>query len=176
MDDKESTFEEIIDAYLAYLQVTFVNPTMDRALSILQKFALDAQKGKIVKDKIRFGAPWKHPPRKDDPFLCSKWEKFQLMDFIQSLVSAEFGQPLSDDPCVSAMIERFENLKKWKDPGTFTEQDLCPTNGYSRWIMCITQLGQVPYLSFRFNKLFKASGYQVSAIVYLLHYHMELHQ
>nr|KAJ0226358.1 hypothetical protein LSAT_V11C100048280 [Lactuca sativa] len=133
MDDKESTFEEIIDAYLAYLQVTFVNPAMDRALSILQKFTLDAQKGKI----------------------------------------------------------RFENLKNWKDPGTFTEQDiddwilkqqqeekkkrqrqerkkekkLCPTNGYSRWIMCITQLGQVPYLSFRFNKLFKASGYQVSAIV-----------
>lgn len=45
---------------------------MDNALSILQKFALDAQKGKIVKDKIRFGAPWKHPPRKDDPFLRSE--------------------------------------------------------------------------------------------------------
>nr|KAJ0197476.1 hypothetical protein LSAT_V11C700370010 [Lactuca sativa] len=161
-------------------------------------FALDAQKGKIVKDKIRFGAPWKHPPRKDDPFLHSEWEKLQLMDFIQSLVSAEFGinyfvdcsLEIFDDPCVNAIIERFENLKKWKDPGTFTEQDiddrilkqqqeeekkrqrrerkkekkLCPTNGYSRWIMCITQLGQVPYLSFRFNKLFKASGYQVSTI------------
>lgn len=68
---------------------------MDNALSILQKFALDAQKGKIVKDKIRFGAPWKHPPRKDDPFLRSEWEKLQLMDFIQSLVSAEFGVCLS---------------------------------------------------------------------------------
>ncbi|GJR36998.1 hypothetical protein Tco_1212682 [Tanacetum coccineum] len=58
MSDKESTFEDIIDAYLAYLQVTVVNPAMDRALPLLQKFALDAQKGKIPKDKLRFGAPW----------------------------------------------------------------------------------------------------------------------
>ncbi|XP_024959102.1 uncharacterized protein LOC112500064 isoform X2 [Cynara cardunculus var. scolymus] len=91
MEDKESTFEDIIDAYLAYLQVTVVNPAMDRVLSLLQKFALDAQKGKIPKDKLRFGAPWRHPPNKDDPCLRSEWAKLQLMDFIQSLVNAEFG-------------------------------------------------------------------------------------
>lgn len=67
MNDKESTFEEIIDAYLAYLQVTVVvNPAMKRALSIVQKYALAAQKSNIVKDKLRFGASWRHPTRKDD--------------------------------------------------------------------------------------------------------------
>ncbi|KAI3702594.1 hypothetical protein L6452_28340 [Arctium lappa] len=113
MDDKESTFEDIIDAYLAYLQVTVVNPAMDRVLSLLQKFALDAQRGKIPKDKLRFGAPWRHPPKKDDPCLRSEWAKLQLMDFIQSLVNAEFGinyfsdcsLEIFDDPSVNAMIE-----------------------------------------------------------------------
>lgn len=64
---------------------------MDRALSLLEKFALDAQKGKIPEDKLRFGAPWRHPPKKDDPCLRSEWAKLQLMDFIQCLVNAEFG-------------------------------------------------------------------------------------
>lgn len=113
MDDKESTFEDIIDAYLAYLQVTVVNPAMNRALSLLQKFALDAQKGKIPKDKLRFGAPWRHPPNKDDPCLRSEWAKLQLMDFIQCLVDAEFGVnyfadcslEIFDDPSINAMIE-----------------------------------------------------------------------
>nr|KAJ0200339.1 hypothetical protein LSAT_V11C600336710 [Lactuca sativa] len=95
MNDKESTFKDIIDAYITYLQVTVVNPAMDRALSILQKFAFDAQKGKIVKDKLRFGAPWKHPLCKDDPYLRSEWAKLHLMDFNQYLVSAEFGVYLS---------------------------------------------------------------------------------
>ena len=64
---------------------------MDRALSLLQNFALDAQKGKIPKDKLRFGAPWRYPPNKDDPSLRSEWAKLQLMDFIQCFVNAEFG-------------------------------------------------------------------------------------
>ncbi|PWA80178.1 embryo defective protein [Artemisia annua] len=113
MSDKESTFEDIIDAYLAYLQVTVVNPAMDRALSLLQNFALDAQKGKIPKDKLRFGAPWKYPPNKDDPSLRSEWAKLQLMDFIQCFVNAEFGinyfgdcsLEIFDDPSANAMIE-----------------------------------------------------------------------
>lgn len=64
---------------------------MDRAQSLLQKFAVDAQKSKVPKDKLRFGAPWRHPPKKDDPCLHSEWAKLQLMDFIQCLVNAEFG-------------------------------------------------------------------------------------
>lgn len=64
---------------------------MDKALSILQKFASDARSGKISKDRLRFGAPWKHPPLRDSSALDSQWAKLQLMDFIQSLVNAEFG-------------------------------------------------------------------------------------
>ena len=64
---------------------------MDKASSILQKFAIDAQSGRIPKDRLRFGAPWRHPPRTDNPKLRLQWAKLQLMDFIQSLVSTEFG-------------------------------------------------------------------------------------
>lgn len=91
MSEKSSRFEDIVDAYLAYLQVTVVNPAMDRALSLLQKFAVDARNGRILKDKLCFGAPWRHPPSSDDPTLCRQWAKIQLMDFVQCLVNAEFG-------------------------------------------------------------------------------------
>ena len=68
-----------------------VNPAMDKALSLLQKFANDARNGKIPKDRLQFGAPWRHPPRTDNPALCLEWAKLQLLDFVQSLVNAEFG-------------------------------------------------------------------------------------
>ena len=64
---------------------------MDKALSLLQKFSLDAYNGKIPKDRVRFGAPWRHPPHTDDPIHHLEWAKIQLMDFVQSLVNAEFG-------------------------------------------------------------------------------------
>ncbi|KAI8008362.1 hypothetical protein LOK49_LG07G02633 [Camellia lanceoleosa] len=113
LDDKASTFEDIVDAYLAFLQVTVVNPAMDKALSLLQRFANDAQNGKIPKDRLRFGAPWRHPPRTDNPALCLEWAKLQLMDFIQSLVNAEFGVnyladcslEILDDPSAIALLE-----------------------------------------------------------------------
>ncbi|CAL5342363.1 unnamed protein product [Camellia sinensis] len=113
MDDKASTFEDIVDAYLAFLQVTVVNPAMDKALSLLQRFANDARNGKISKDRLRFGAPWRHPPRTDNPALCLEWAKLQLMDFIQSLVNAEFGVnyladcslEILDDPSAIALLE-----------------------------------------------------------------------
>ncbi|KAL7185865.1 hypothetical protein ACSBR2_027762 [Camellia fascicularis] len=115
MDDKASTFEDIVDAYLAFLQVTVVNPAMDKALSLLQRFANDARNGKIPKDRLRFGAPWRHPPRTDNPALCLEWAKLQLMDFIQSLVNAEFGVnyladcslEILDDPSAIALLEVF---------------------------------------------------------------------
>ena len=52
------------------LQVTVVNPAMDKALSLLQKFANYTQNGKIPKDRLQFGAPWRHPPRTDN-LLCA---------------------------------------------------------------------------------------------------------
>ncbi|CAK7349040.1 unnamed protein product [Dovyalis caffra] len=96
LEDKASTFEDIVDAYLSYLQVTVVNPAMDKAQEFLQKFANDARSGKIPKDRLRFGSPWRHPPKRDDPTLCQQWAKLQLLDFVQSLVNTEFGYNLPD--------------------------------------------------------------------------------
>ncbi|XP_057506857.1 uncharacterized protein LOC130790028 [Actinidia eriantha] len=113
LDEKGSTFEDIVDAYLAFLQVTVVNPAMDKALSLLQKFANDARNGKIPEDRLQFGAPWRHPPRTDNPALCLEWAKLQLLDFVQSLVNAEFGVnylgdhslEILDDPSSVALLE-----------------------------------------------------------------------
>ncbi|KAK9285425.1 hypothetical protein L1049_024618 [Liquidambar formosana] len=113
MDDRGSTFEDIIDAYLAFLQATVVNPAMEKALTLLQKFAVDARSGRISEDKLRFGAPWRHPPRTDNPTLCLEWAKLQLIDFVQSLDNAEFGVnyladcslEIFDDPAALALLE-----------------------------------------------------------------------
>ncbi|KAJ0054204.1 hypothetical protein Pint_01958 [Pistacia integerrima] len=113
MEDKSSTFEDIVDAYLAYLQVTVVNPGMHKALLFLQKFADDAKSGRIPKDRLRFGAPWRHPPQTDDTTVLKEWAKLQLMDFVQSLVRVEFGinyladcsLEILDDPAAVAMLE-----------------------------------------------------------------------
>ncbi|KAH8517896.1 hypothetical protein H0E87_005713 [Populus deltoides] len=113
LEDKASTFEDIVDAYLAYLQVTVVNPAMDKALEFLQKFAKHAKSGKIPKDRLRFGSPWKHPSKLDDPTQCQQWAKLQLLDFVQSLINTEFGVnylgdcsfEIFDDPCTVALLE-----------------------------------------------------------------------
>lgn len=111
--DRASTFEDIVDAYLAYLQISVVNPAMDRALEILQKFAIDVRNGKVSDDKLRFGAPWRHPPKVDDPKLRMEWAKLQLMDFVKSLINAEFGvnyridysEEIFDDPSALALLQ-----------------------------------------------------------------------
>ncbi|KAK4741994.1 hypothetical protein SAY87_025582 [Trapa incisa] len=114
INDKSTTFEDIVDAYLAYLQVTVVNPAIDRSLKIIKKFAADAQSGRISKDKLHFGAPWRHPPPvATDSTQRLDWAKLQLIDFLQSLVSTEFGvnylvdctHEVLDDPAVVAMLE-----------------------------------------------------------------------
>lgn len=110
---KASTFEDIVDAYIAYLQITVVNPALDRALEILQKFAIDVYNGKVSKDKLRFGAPWRHPPQIDDPKLHMEWAKLQLMDFVQSFTNTEFGvnyrsdysEEIFDDPSTVALLQ-----------------------------------------------------------------------
>ncbi|XP_057754481.1 uncharacterized protein LOC130973824 [Arachis stenosperma] len=112
-EDKASTFEDIVDAYLAYLQITVLNPAMDRALEILQKFAIDVCNGEVSKDRLRFGAPWRCPPQIDDPILRMEWAKLQLMDFVQALVNTEFGvnyridysEEILDDPSAVALLE-----------------------------------------------------------------------
>ncbi|KAK7407673.1 hypothetical protein VNO78_09682 [Psophocarpus tetragonolobus] len=112
-EDKNSTFEDIVDAYIAYLQVTVVNPALDRALEILQKFAIDVYNGKVSEDKLRFGAPWRHPPKSDDPKLQMEWAKLQLVDFVQSLANTEFGinyrsdysEEIFDDPSTVALLQ-----------------------------------------------------------------------
>lgn len=58
---------------------------------LLQKFAFDVQSGKVLEDRLRFGAPWRHPPSSDSPTTCMEWAKIQLMDFVQSLANTEFG-------------------------------------------------------------------------------------
>lgn len=68
---------------------------MDKALKLLQKFATGACNGRISKDKLQFGAPWRHPPLSDDPTLCVEWAKIHLMDFIQSFANTEFGVSVS---------------------------------------------------------------------------------
>lgn len=72
-------------------QVTVVNPAMESALLIVQKFAFDAYNGKVSEDRLHFGAPWRHPPRTNDPVSSIMWAKIQLIDFVQSLVITEFG-------------------------------------------------------------------------------------
>ncbi|WVZ64146.1 hypothetical protein U9M48_013710 [Paspalum notatum var. saurae] len=110
----DKNIEEIIDMYLAHLQVSVVNPAMETALEMLQKFASDVREGKIPENRLSFGAPWRHPPRYDNPDLSYKWAKIQLMDFVQSFVNTEFGVnyladdslEILDDPAAVAMTER----------------------------------------------------------------------
>lgn len=109
----DTNIEEIIDTYLAHLQVSVVNPAMQTALSMVQKFASDVREGKIPENRLCFGAPWRHPPRTDDPDISHKWAKIQLMDFVQSFVKTEFGLnyladdslEILDDPAAVAMME-----------------------------------------------------------------------
>jgi hypothetical protein len=68
-----------------------VNPAMQTALSMVQKFASDVCEGKIPENRLSFGAPWRHPPRTDNPDTSYKWAKIQLMDFVESFVNTEFG-------------------------------------------------------------------------------------
>ncbi|EEE69388.1 hypothetical protein OsJ_28741 [Oryza sativa Japonica Group] len=87
----DQNIEEIIDIYLAHLQVSVVNPAMEAALGMVQKFASDVREGKVPENRLSFGAPWRHPPQGGNPDASYKWAKIQLMDFVQSFVNTEFG-------------------------------------------------------------------------------------
>ncbi|KAJ6729235.1 EMBRYO DEFECTIVE 1381 [Salix viminalis] len=142
LEDKASTFEDIVDAYLAYLQVTVVNPAMDRALELLQKFANDAKSGKIPKDRLRFGSPWKHSSKLDDPTQCQQWAKLQLLDFVQSLINTEFGVnylgdcsfEIFDDPCTVALLE-VGLLYAQRDPSLIRPISIAIQRCLVRWLV-----------------------------------------
>ncbi|KAJ6710747.1 EMBRYO DEFECTIVE 1381 [Salix koriyanagi] len=142
LEDKASTFEDIVDAYLAYLQVTVVNPAMDRALELLQKFANDAKSGKIPKDRLRFGSPWKHSSKLDDPTQCQQWAKLQLLDFVQSLINTEFGVnylgdcsfEIFDDPCTVALLE-VGLLYAQRDPSFIRPISIAIQRCLVRWLV-----------------------------------------
>lgn len=68
-----------------------MNPAMESALAIIQKFASDVRKGIIPEGRLFFGAPWRRPPRSEDPDASLNWAKIQLMDFVQSYINTEFG-------------------------------------------------------------------------------------
>lgn len=142
LEDKASTFEDIVDTYLAYLQVTVVNPAMDRALELLQKFANDAKSGKIPKDRLRFGSPWKHSSKLDDPTQCQQWAKLQLLDFVQSLINTEFGVnylgdcsfEIFDDPCTVALLE-VGLLYAQRDPSLIRPISIAIQRCLVRWLV-----------------------------------------
>ncbi|XP_021772561.1 uncharacterized protein LOC110736606 [Chenopodium quinoa] len=168
IDHKRSTFEDIVDAYLAYLQITVVNPAMDKALSLLQKFALDALNGKIPKDKLRFGAPWRHPPRTDDPSLRLQWAKVQLMDFVQSLVNTEFGLnyfadcslEIFDDPSAVALLE-VGVLYAQRDPSFIRPVSRGMQRCLVRWLVQEQlQMNWFASLRFLWQRLFRGRYYR----------------
>lgn len=82
-----------------------MNPAMDKAVSLIQRFAVDANSGKISQDRFCFGAPWRHPPPANYPNF--EWAKLQLMDFVQSLVNAEFGVPYLHHLCDLILLDAF---------------------------------------------------------------------
>ena len=68
-----------------------MKPAMDSAMDILKKFVDDVRNEKVPESRLRFGTPWRHPPSSHDPSKSHLWAKINLMDFVQSLVNAEFG-------------------------------------------------------------------------------------
>ncbi|XP_024047737.1 uncharacterized protein LOC102613028 isoform X2 [Citrus sinensis] len=168
MEDRASTFEDIVDAYLAYLQITVVNPAMDKALLLLQKFAFDAKNGRVLEDKLRFGAPWRHPPRTDDTILLAEWAKIQLMDFVQALVRTEFGVnyladcslEIFDDPAAVALLE-VGLLYAQRDPSFMRPISRGIQRCLVRWLVLEQmKLSFWNYLQFHWQRFFRGRSYR----------------
>lgn len=166
--NSQSNFEDIVDAYLAFLQVTEVNPAMESVLTILQKFASDARRGKIPKDQLHFGAPWRHPPRTDDPVANSKWAKIQLMDFVQSLVNTEFGVnyladrsfEILDDPSLSGMLE-VGLLYQQRDPSFIRPISVGIQRCLVRWLVQTRmEMSLRDHLSFLWQRIIRGRSYR----------------
>nr|XP_024361784.1 uncharacterized protein LOC112275554 isoform X2 [Physcomitrium patens] len=112
MKNDDLDIEDCIDLYLAYLQVTAVDPAMDAALALLEQFASKAMKGDIDGNLLQHGAPWRDFPRNDDKQQRQRWARIQMVDFVQAFTSTEFGvnylggdMELLDDPAARALIQ-----------------------------------------------------------------------
>ncbi|CAI8597822.1 unnamed protein product [Vicia faba] len=166
--DRDSTFEDIVDAYLAYLQISVVNPALDGALEILQKFAIDVRNGKISDDRLRFGAPWRHPPKVDDPKLRMEWAKLQLMDSVKSLVNADFGvnyrieysEEIFDDPSAVALLQ-VGLLYAQRDPPFFRPISRGIQRCLVRWLVQQRMQLRLPQLiRFQWHRLIRGRYYR----------------
>lgn len=176
LQDRNS-FEDIVDAYLAYLQATVVNPAMEATLAILQNFASDVCNGKVPESRLPFGAPWRHPPPKDDRVASVKWAKIQLIDFVQSLVNTEFGVnyladyslEILDDPSAVALME-VGLLYAQRDPSFIRPITRGIQRCLARWLvqerMQMSFYDSIPYLWQRivrgrsYRHLMKEIGYK----------------
>ncbi|KAM6565185.1 hypothetical protein CsatB_025183 [Cannabis sativa] len=168
MGDRAMSFEDIVDSYLAYLQLNVVNPAMDRALELLQKFAADARSGKISEDKLRFGAPWRHPPQKNDATMRFEWAKIQLMDFLMSLVKADFGLnymadwslEIFEDPCAAALIE-VGLLYSQRDPSFIRPVSRGIERCLVRWLVLERiQMSYQKMVRYRWQRLARGRSYR----------------
>ncbi|CAK9204356.1 unnamed protein product [Sphagnum troendelagicum] len=106
--------EDCIDIYLAYIQVTVVDPAMDAAVALLENFADKAIRGNIDSQLLQHGAPWRHPPKvyNNSREKQQHWAQLQLMDCIEALAYTEFGVnylggglELLDDPAALALLQ-----------------------------------------------------------------------
>ncbi|KAH7684276.1 P-loop containing nucleoside triphosphate hydrolase protein [Dioscorea alata] len=163
-----SSFEDVVDAYLAYLQVSVVNPAMESALVMLQKFACDVHDGKIPENRLPFGSPWRHPPHSSHPAVCMKWAKLQLMDFVQSFVNAEFGVnyladyslEILEDPSAVAMLE-VGLLYKQRDPSFFRPITRGVQRCLARWLVHERmQMNLGDYTAFLWQRIVRGRSYR----------------
>ncbi|XP_020590373.1 uncharacterized protein LOC110031493 [Phalaenopsis equestris] len=163
--NNQSSFEDIVDAYLAFLQVTEVNPAMESALAILQKFASDVRSGKIPKEQLHFGAPWRHPPSTDDPVASLKWAKIQLMDFVQSLINAEFGVCIFPDSFYLDLrrlsLSEVGLLYQQRDPSFIRPITVGFQRCIVRWhVQEIMQMSFQDYISFMWQRIIRGRSYR----------------
>ncbi|KAM0932340.1 putative P-loop containing nucleoside triphosphate hydrolase [Dioscorea sansibarensis] len=163
-----SSFEDVVDAYLGYLQVSVVNPAMESALVMLQKFARDVHDGKIPENRLPFGSPWRHPPRLSDPAVYLKWAKLQLMDFVQSFVNAEFGVnyladyslEILEDPSAVAMLE-VGLLYKQRDPSFFRPITRGVQRCLARWLVHERmQMNLGDYTAYLWQRIVRGRSYR----------------
>lgn len=145
-----------------------MNPSMDKALSFLQKFAIDARSGKILEHRLHFGAPWRHPPSSKDPTICKEWAKIQLMDFVQSLVNAEFGVnyladcslEILDDPAAVALVE-VGLLYAQRDPSFFRPISKGIQRCLARWLVQERmQLSYQNLLQYLWQRIIRGRSYR----------------
>ncbi|KAL3684319.1 hypothetical protein R1sor_002341 [Riccia sorocarpa] len=110
-ENSGNAIEDCIDFYLGYLQVTAVDPAMEAAVKYLEMFAADAAAAKISRSRLKYGTPWRHPPRNSE--IQRRWARLQLVDYIQALADTDFAVnyreekalEFLDDPCTDALLQ-----------------------------------------------------------------------